>query len=95
MNYPHFPVRVELSRFPTILSVWVRHFRHSNYSIPKLDDSSTANRSFSNSISNVPYGGRSSRLKHVCALGKLVGLPHFSIQNFLGPLLPRSASKPS
>lgn len=28
-------------------------------------------------------------------LGRLSELPHFSIVNFLGPLLPRSALKPS
>lgn len=68
---------------------------NENYSIPKLDDSSTASKSFSWSISKELYGGRSSRLKQVWALGKLVGLPHFSMQNFLGPLLPLNASKPS
>jgi hypothetical protein len=28
-------------------------------------------------------------------LGKLFGLPHFSIQNFLGPVLPLRAANPS
>lgn len=38
------------------------------YSIPKVFVSSTANKSFSYKISGVGYGGRSKRLKHVCAL---------------------------
>lgn len=28
-------------------------------------------------------------------LGKLLGLPHFSMQNFLGPVDPLRAAKPS
>lgn len=63
--------------------------------MPKLDDSSTAINSFSKSISKLLYGGKSNRLKQVWARGKLVGFPHFSIQNFLGPLLPLKASNPS
>lgn len=34
-------------------------------------------------------------LKHVCALGKSSGFPHFSIVNRFNPLLPRSAANPS
>lgn len=41
------------------------------------------------------YGGKSSLLKHVCALGRLFGFPHFSIQNFLGPIEPLNAENPS
>ena len=34
-------------------------------------------------------------LKHVWALGKLVGLPHFSIVNSWGPLEPYNSYTPS
>lgn len=34
-------------------------------------------------------------LEYAPHLGKFDGFPHFSIQNFLGPLLPRNAEKPS
>jgi len=33
--------------------------------------------------------------KKVTYLGKKLGFPHFSIQNFRGPFEPRSAEKPS
>lgn len=65
------------------------------YSRPKVLVSSTAVTSFSYSIENDGYGGRSRRLKQVCALGNEVILPHFSTQNLRGPLLPRRDAKPS
>lgn len=34
-------------------------------------------------------------LRDLMYLGKLLGLPHFSIQNFLGPVDPRRAANPS
>lgn len=65
------------------------------YSIPKVFVSSTANNNFSYRISGVKYGGKSSLLKHVCARGKALGFPHFSIQNRRGPVEPRKAENPS
>lgn len=70
-------------------------FTSVTYSRPKVLVSSTAVTSFSYSIENDGYGGRSRRLKQVCALGNEVILPHFSTQNLRGPLLPRSDAKPS
>lgn len=65
------------------------------HSIPKVFVSSTASSNFSYNTSGVGYGGKSKRLKHVCARGRLFGLPHFSIQNFRGPVEPRNAENPS
>lgn len=67
----------------------------NTYSIPKVFVSSTANSNFSYNTSEVGYGGKSSLLKHVCALGRLFGFPHFSMQNFRGPIEPLKAEKPS
>ena len=44
--------------------------------------------------SNVAYGGRSIRLKHVWLDGRLVGAPDFSIVNRLGPSDPWRSLKP-
>lgn len=63
--------------------------------MPNVFVSSTASNNFSYKTSDVGYGGKSSLLKHVCALGRLFGLPHFSIQNFLGPIDPLNAENPS
>ena len=83
-----------IASWMTCMVVGPRRWAHV-YSIPNVLVSSTAMDNFSNSISNDVYGGRSTLLKHVWARGRLVIRPHFSIQNFLGPLLPRSAANPS
>lgn len=70
-------------------------FTSADHSRPNVLVSSTAVTSFSYSIEKDGYGGRSRRLKQVCALGNEVILPHFSTQNLRGPLLPRREAKPS
>lgn len=63
--------------------------------MPNVLVSSTANNNFSYKTSNVGYDGKSNLLKQVWALGKLFGLPHFSMQNFLEPIEPLRAANPS
>lgn len=63
--------------------------------MPKVLVSSTASNSFSCSSCGVGYGGRSSRLKQVCARGSDSTRPHRSMQKRRGPVDPRSAEKPS
>mmetsp|Transcript_35904 Transcript_35904/g.94116 ORF Transcript_35904/g.94116 Transcript_35904/m.94116 type:complete len:219 (+) Transcript_35904:178-834(+) len=64
--------------------------------MPKPIVLSTARISLLSSCSNDVYGDSSIRLKHVCALGRVLGgfAATISIVNFLGPSEPLRSAKP-
>ena len=64
------------------------------YSCPNPTVSSTAHVSFCVSTSYDLYGGRSSRLKHVCDFGSCASSPDFSMVNRRGPSDPCKSLKP-
>lgn len=56
--------------------------------------SSTASDNFFSNCSYVEYGGKSMRLKQVCAFGNRVASPIFSMQNLRGPSEPIKSLNP-